>query len=51
MGIDGAVNGVGSAAYNLGGAIRSPQDGRIRNYILFAAGGATAVVLLVVYPW
>ncbi len=50
-GVDGAVNGVGRATWELGGALRTPQDGRIRNYILYVACGATVVVLLVVYPW
>jgi NADH-quinone oxidoreductase subunit L len=43
--VDGAVNGVGRTAWGLGGLARSPQVGRIRNYILFAAGGVAIVVL------
>ncbi|MBK9126424.1 MAG: NADH-quinone oxidoreductase subunit L [Phycisphaerales bacterium] len=35
--VDGAVNGVGAATYRLGGLARSPQVGRIRSYVLFAA--------------
>ncbi len=35
--VDGAVNGVGYATMGLGGLARSPQVGRIRNYVLFAA--------------
>ena len=46
------MNAVGFGALDLGGAVRTPQDGRIRNYILYVACGATAVVLLVVLaPW
>lgn len=48
MGVDGAVNGVGRGAWELGGAMRTPQDGRIRNYILYVACGTTVAVLLVI---
>jgi NADH-quinone oxidoreductase subunit L len=51
-GVDGLVNGIGYGALELGGAVRTPQDGRIRNYILYVAGGAMAVVLVIVFvPW
>jgi NADH-quinone oxidoreductase subunit L len=43
--VDGAVNGVGRGTWSLGGLARSPQVGRIRNYILFAAGSVAVVVL------
>jgi NADH-quinone oxidoreductase subunit L len=49
--VDGAVNGVGQGTYGLGGLVRTPQVGRIRNYILFTACGATVVVLLLVTGW
>ncbi len=51
QGVDGLVNGVASAAMQLGGLVRSPQVGRVRNYILFAAGGAALVVLILIFPW
>ncbi len=51
MGVDGAVNAVGRAAWEAGGVVRTPQVGRVRNYILFAACGATAIVVLMVLPW
>jgi NADH-quinone oxidoreductase subunit L len=47
--VDGAVNAVGLGTWHLGGLARSPQVGRIRNYILFAAGGLAAVVLWLAY--
>jgi len=47
--VDGAVNAVGQGTWRLGGLARSPQVGRIRNYILLAAGGLAAVVLWVAY--
>ncbi|HOB73566.1 MAG TPA: NADH-quinone oxidoreductase subunit L [Phycisphaerae bacterium] len=50
-GVDGAVNGVGKLALELGGVVRTPQDGRIRNYILFALCGAGVVLLVVVRAW
>ena len=31
--IDGAVNGVGNLAHNLGAAVRAPQSGRVRRYV------------------
>jgi NADH-quinone oxidoreductase subunit L len=43
--VDGAVNGVGRGTWELGGIVRKPQVGRIRNYILFAAGSVAVVVL------
>ena len=43
--VDGAVNGVGAGAMGLGGVVRTPQDGRIRNYVLFAGGGLAVVTV------
>ncbi len=43
--VDGAVNGVGRGTWTLGGLARSPQVGRVRNYVLFAAGSVAVVVL------
>ncbi len=43
--VDGLVNGVGRVTYALGGLVRRPQVGRVRNYILFAAGSVAVVVL------
>lgn len=50
QGVDGVVNGVAAASFDLSNVIRRPQTGRIRNYVLFAAGVA-AVVLLCVLWW
>jgi NADH-quinone oxidoreductase subunit L len=47
--VDGAVNGVGRGTWLLGGLVRLPQVGRIRDYVLFAAGGVTVVVLWMAY--
>ena len=44
----GAVNGVGRGTWQLGGLVRAPQVGRIRNYILFTATCVAAVVLWMV---
>jgi proton-translocating NADH-quinone oxidoreductase chain L len=46
-GIDGAVNGLADGAWNVAGALRRPQTGRIRNYVMFAAGGAAALLLII----
>jgi NADH-quinone oxidoreductase subunit L len=43
--VDGAVNGVGSGTLSLGGLVRRPQVGRIRSYLLFAAGSLAAAVI------
>ncbi len=45
-GIDGVANGLADGAWKLAGLLRRPQTGRIRNYVLFAAGG-TVVLLFV----
>ncbi len=47
--VDGAVNGVGRATWGVGGLVRSPQVGRVRNYVLFAAGSVAAIVLWVAF--
>ncbi len=47
--VDGLVNGVGASALKLGGLVRSPQVGRVRNYILFAAGSAAVVVVWIAF--
>ena len=47
--VDGAVNGVGRGTWSLGGLVRSPQVGRIRNYILFAATGVAVVVVWIAF--
>ena len=46
--VDAAVNGLGEGTWRLGGLVRAPQVGRIRNYILFAACCVTVVVLMIV---
>jgi NADH-quinone oxidoreductase subunit L len=50
--IDGAVNGVGRLAQDLGAAVRAPQTGRIRMYVTILAlaiaiGAAVAVIVVV----
>ncbi|MCO6435602.1 MAG: NADH-quinone oxidoreductase subunit L [Phycisphaerae bacterium] len=49
-GVDGIVNGIAKTARDIGNTLRQPQTGRIRNYVLFAAGAA-AIVLLVLVLW
>ncbi|MGB0717674.1 MAG: hypothetical protein ACPGXK_17480, partial [Phycisphaerae bacterium] len=49
-GVDGVVNGVADFSRDTGDALRRPQTGRIRNYVLFATGAAAIVfVLLIVF--
>ena len=49
--VDGTVNGIGEGAWRLGGLVRTPQVGRIRNYILFAVCGLAVLVIVMVRPW
>jgi len=46
-GVDGVFNGTAKTAWDIGGLARGWQTGRIRNYVLFAAGAATIVFLIV----
>ena len=46
-GVDGVVNGIAKTSVDIAGVVRTPQTGRIRNYVLFAAGVATVVVICV----
>ena len=50
QGVDGVFNGVSKSTFDMANAVRQPQTGKIRNYILFAAGAAT-VVLIIVLVW
>jgi len=45
-GVDGIVNGVAKTSIDFAGVMRSPQTGRIRNYVLFALGAATVVIVV-----
>jgi NADH-quinone oxidoreductase subunit L len=49
-GIDGAANGLAAATLSVGKAVRAPQTGRIRNYVLFMVTGVlvAAGVFLVI---
>jgi Na+/melibiose symporter-like transporter len=47
LGVDGVVEGLARGTWDLGGAIRTTQTGRIRNYLLFAACGVAVVATLV----
>lgn len=49
-GVDGVFNGMSKTTFDVADALRAPQTGRIRHYILFAAGAAT-VALIVVLLW
>jgi NADH-quinone oxidoreductase subunit L len=47
--VDGAVNGVGRTAWGFGGLARSPSTGRVRNYILFAAGSVAVLIVVIAF--
>ncbi|RME37854.1 MAG: hypothetical protein D6788_08570 [Planctomycetota bacterium] len=49
FGVDGVVNGVAQTSKNLSEVVRTPQTGRIRNYVLFATAVATAVFLVLIW--
>jgi len=50
--VDGAVNGVGAVARDIGAAARAPQTGRIRMYVtvlmVVAAVGLAATVIVLI---
>jgi NADH-quinone oxidoreductase subunit L len=51
-GVDGMYNGVSKTALDVADLMRRPQTGRIRQYVLFAAGTATIVLAVVLwYGW
>jgi NADH-quinone oxidoreductase subunit L len=47
QGVDGIVNGMAKTSMDFSDVVRGPQTGRIRNYVLFAAGAATVVIVLI----
>jgi len=49
LGVDGAVNGVASNSFRISDFLRSPQTGRIRNYVMFAAMVAAVVLVMLVF--
>ncbi|MBN1345204.1 MAG: NADH-quinone oxidoreductase subunit L [Phycisphaerae bacterium] len=49
LGVDGIVEGLARGAWDVGGAIRSSQTGRIRSYLLFAMGGVAVVVVAILW--
>ncbi len=50
-GVDGFFHGVRESVYDLAAALRSPQSGHIRRYVVLAVGMATLAVMgLLVYP-
>ena len=49
QGVDGVVNGVAKSSVDFAGVMRSPQTGRIRNYVLFAVAAATIVIYLLLW--
>ena len=48
-GVDGIINGAADTAMDLGTLMGRPQTGRIRHYVLFAAGGAVIIVTAIVF--
>ncbi len=50
-GVDGVINGVAKSSMDFAGVVRSPQTGRIRNYVLFTAGIATIVIICALLFW
>jgi hypothetical protein len=49
LGVDGAINGVASNSFRISDFLRSPQTGRIRNYVMFAAMVAAVVLVMLVF--
>lgn len=50
-GVDGVVNGIAASSRDIGDMMRRPQSGRIRNYVLFATGAATVVIICFLIWW
>ncbi len=48
-GVDGVVNGIAKTSMDVSDVVRSPQTGRIRNYVMFAAMVAAVVLLTMVF--
>ena len=48
-GIDGFFNGLSKTSFDFSDMVRGPQTGRIRNYVLFAAGAATIIVIALLW--
>jgi len=48
-GVDGIFNGMAKTSMDVSDIVRGPQTGRIRNYVLFAAGVATILVLCLLW--
>ncbi|MFQ5591377.1 MAG: hypothetical protein ACE5HE_09460 [Phycisphaerae bacterium] len=46
-GVDGVVNGIAKSTTDMAGVVRTPQTGRIRNYVLFATALAAVAVICV----
>ena len=49
LGVDGAVNSVAANSFRISDFLRSPQTGRIRNYVMFAAMVAAVVLVMLVF--
>jgi NADH-quinone oxidoreductase subunit L len=48
-GVDGAVNALAEGSLQLAQAARRPQTGKIRNYVMFAAGGAAVALAVIIW--
>ncbi len=49
LGVDGLVEGLARGTWDVGGAIRTSQTGRLRSYLLFAMGGVTIAVVAILW--
>lgn len=47
LGVDGVVEALAQGAWDIGGAIRTSQTGRIRAYLLLAVGGVAVAVVAI----
>ncbi len=48
-GVDGVVNGIADTSGHISNVVRAPQTGRIRNYVLVAAGAAAVMIIVVLF--
>jgi NADH:ubiquinone oxidoreductase subunit 5 (subunit L)/multisubunit Na+/H+ antiporter MnhA subunit len=49
LGVDGIVESLARGAWDVGGAVRTSQTGRLRIYLLFAMGGVATVVAAILW--
>ena len=50
-GVDGAVNAMAQGTLRVASDIRQFHTGKVRNYVMYAAGGAALAVLVIIFAF